>query len=117
MSSPAKTFSSDLDFSQGVAPCHRVEFRWSTHRPTRRASMFRSPVRRDQTIARYEIDATKFIGQYCREHPAEVCDAPYESRVAMAVVWFLSSHGRWSDSYIRLVAAALSQRVEMLVMM
>ena len=76
------------------------------------------PVRSgDQTIARYEIDATKFIGQYCRKHPAEVRDAPYESRVAMAVLWFLSSHGRWSDNYIRLVAAALSQRVEMLVMM
>jgi hypothetical protein len=79
--------------------------------------MFMEPVRSDQTIARYEIDATKFIGQYCREHPAEVCDAPHESRVAMAVLWFLSSHGRWSDSYIRLVAAALSQRVGMLVTM
>jgi integrase len=75
------------------------------------------PIRSDPTIARYEIDATKIIGQYCREHPAEVYDAPYESRVVMAVLWFLSSHGRWSDSYIRLVAAALSQRVEMLVMM
>jgi integrase len=79
--------------------------------------MFMEPVQSDQTFARYEIDATKFIGQYCRKHHAEVCDAPYESRVAMAVLWFLSSHGRWSDSYIRLVAAALSQRAERLLAM
>lgn len=79
--------------------------------------MFSEPVGSDETIARYGIDATKFIGHYCRKHPVEVCDAPYESRVVMAVLWFLSRHGKWSDSYIRLIAVALRQQVEMLVMM
>ncbi|MCK1317361.1 hypothetical protein [Bradyrhizobium sp. 23] len=79
--------------------------------------MFTEPVRSDETIARYEIDATKFLGQYCREHPADVCHAPYESRVTMCADWFLKSDGRWSDSYIRGIAAALSQRVEMFVRM
>ncbi|MEH2506375.1 integrase [Bradyrhizobium sp. AZCC 1578] len=79
--------------------------------------MFVEPARSDQTIARYQIEATKFIGQYCREHPAEACHAPHESRVVIAVLWFLSCDGRWSESYIRLVAAALGQLVELFVMM
>ncbi|MBR0850259.1 site-specific integrase [Bradyrhizobium diazoefficiens] len=79
--------------------------------------MFTEPVRSDDTIARYEIDATKIVGQYCREHPAEVCHAPYETRVTMCVGWFLDSDGRWSDSTIRGIAAALTQRVEMFVRM
>jgi integrase len=79
--------------------------------------MFMAQVTSNQTIAQYQIDATKLIGQYCREHPVEACHAPYEGRVIMAVLWFLNCDGRWSENYIRRVAAALSQLVEMFVMM
>jgi len=80
--------------------------------------MFMESIRSDPTTARYQFDAIKLIGQYCRENPAEVCDAPYESRVLMAVEWFLKGgDGNWSGAYIRLIAAALSEQVEMLLLM
>ena len=79
--------------------------------------MFIEPIRSDPTIARYEIEASEFIDQYCRKHQADVCDAPDASRVVMAVLWYLNAHGRWSKSYVRGLAAALSQRLEMLVSM
>lgn len=72
------------------------------------AEQDRSP----ETVARYEIEATKFFGRFCREHHADVCDAPYESRLSMAILWFLGRHGVWSEAYIRLVANALGQRLE-----
>lgn len=68
------------------------------------------------TVARYEIEATKFVNMFCREHHADVCDAPYESRLSMTILWFLGCHGVWSKAYIRLVAAALGQRLEMFVL-
>jgi integrase len=70
-----------------------------------------------ETIAVYERDATKFVRQYSLEEKVDDCDMPYESRLGLAVAWFLSSHGRWSKSYIRRIAAALHQRVQTLVRM
>jgi integrase len=69
-----------------------------------------------ETIAVYDRDATKFIRQYSLEE-VDDGDIPYESRVVLAVAWFLNSHGRWSKSYIRGIAAALHQRVQTLVRM
>ncbi|ACF00038.1 integrase family protein [Rhodopseudomonas palustris TIE-1] len=72
----------------------------------------------DSTIARYNIDGTAFIGQACREAPAaDFADLPYEVRVSDAVEWFSSSNGRWSKAHIRRTAAALRQRVELLIAM
>lgn len=72
----------------------------------------------DSTIARYNIDAISFVGQACREAPAaDFADLPYEVRVSDAVGWFSSSDGRWSKAHIRRTAAALRQRVELLIAM
>ena len=72
----------------------------------------------DSTIARYNIDGTAFVGQACREAPAaDFADLPYEVRVSDAVEWFSSSNGRWSKAHIRRTAAALRQRVELLIAM
>jgi integrase len=79
--------------------------------------MFLEQERSAETVARYEIEASRFVGRYCREHHAEVCDAPYEARLRMAILWFLNSPGGvWSEAYIRLLANALSQRLEMFVL-
>jgi hypothetical protein len=70
-----------------------------------------------QTTAVYNSDAIKFVAKYCRDFEPDACDMPHETRVCLAVLWFLGSHGIWSASYIRRLAAALLQQVELLVLM
>ena len=79
--------------------------------------MFAEPQTSDRTLAVYDADAIKFIGQYCRENEPDACDIDYESLVVLAVRWFLNSHGRWSKVHIRRTANALYNRVELLVNM
>jgi integrase len=69
------------------------------------------------TIADYEHDAIKFVGQYARECEPDACDIPGERLVVLAVCWFLNTHGRWSESYIRRLANALHQRLARFVAM
>jgi integrase len=70
-----------------------------------------------QTIAVYNADAIKFVAKYCREREPDACDMPHETRVCLAVRSFLRSHNIWSANYIRRLAAALYQQVELLVLM
>lgn len=69
------------------------------------------------TIAVYERDAIRFVVQYARECEPDACDIPYERLVVLAVRWFLNTHGRWSEAYIRRLANALHQRLARLVAM
>lgn len=69
------------------------------------------------TIAVYEQDAIKFVGQYASECEPDACEIPFERLVVLAVCWFLNTHGRWSKSYVRRLACALHQRVTRLVAM
>jgi integrase len=69
------------------------------------------------TIAIYEHDAINFVRQYARECEPDACDIPYEQLVVLAVCWFLNTHDRWSESYVRRLANALQQRLARLVAM
>ncbi|MEH2562426.1 hypothetical protein [Bradyrhizobium sp. AZCC 2289] len=69
------------------------------------------------TIAVYEHDAIKFVGQYARECEPDACDIPGEQLVVLAVRWFLNTHDRWSEAYVRRLANALQQRLARFVAM
>src|SRR4029079_12237819 len=86
------------------------ERRSGTHQPTCGFRMFPIAETSLDTIADYEHDAIKFVGQYARECEPDACDIPGERLVVLAVCWFLNTHGRWSESYIRRLANALHQR-------
>jgi hypothetical protein len=111
MSLLADDVSRDQAVGAGIAYCRRADEGGPYRRRTEH-TMFSEQERTDETIARYEIEANRFIGHYCRDHHAEVCHAPYESRVCMATSWFLGRHGVWSKAYIRFMANALGQRLE-----
>jgi hypothetical protein len=67
----------------------------------------------DETYARYINTAVTFIAQFLNESDrTDLAHLAYEDQSVAAVHWFLQAHGRWSRSYLRELAAALSQWVE-----
>jgi len=79
--------------------------------------MFVAAQKTYKTMAVYNADAIKFVAKFCLDHEPDACDMPYETRLRLAVLWFLGSHDIWSATYIRRLAAALLQHVELLVLM
>lgn len=77
--------------------------------------MFMTAKTSDRTIALYHADARAFVAQYCREQEPDACDMTHETRVVLAVEWFLGSGGRWSKPHIRRLALALSEQLKILI--
>lgn len=67
----------------------------------------------DQTYARYNGIATRFIRQFVRESDrTDLCDMSYEDLSVAAAHGFLKANGRWAKVYGRQLAGALSQWIE-----
>jgi len=67
--------------------------------------------RSPQTVASYQREATRLVAQYIRENADD--DKPLEKRpIVRTAFWFLSQHGRWSKTSIRIFAAALHQEID-----
>ena len=77
--------------------------------------MFAEGQRSSETIADYQHEANRLVGQYLREPFKDEEPILYDRALLGAANWFLKSHERWSKSTIRRFAAALHQEVEVLV--
>jgi integrase len=78
--------------------------------------MFAEAQKSSETIADYQREANRLVGQYLRERPKDEGPILYDRVLLRTASWFLNSHERWSQSTIRRFAAALHQEVEKLVL-
>jgi integrase len=78
--------------------------------------MFIDGQRSSETIADYQREADRLVGQYLREPLNDEGPILYDRPLLRTASSFLNSHERWSQSTIRRFAAALYQEVEQLVL-